>query len=372
MKYFLIVCCLCFVAMAVGQTRSVRFEPLEFSRAVVKARNGNKKVFLNAYTPWSKGCRTMAEQVFTNDRVADFCNASFINIELDMEKGEGRVLAEKYGITAYPTFLVFDKDRNEVCRVVGVMDAASFLEKLKAGLNPESSLAAMEKRFREGERSYAFVSEYFAFLHQARMNEKLRAEVEVYFKDMEVKEVCSGSNWNLFDTYVNAVELPQMQRMVAQASTFKALLGKGKAEGKMYAVYGRALSDSLLSAKGMSPAQFKKWGEDIKRMKLGKEQRAGLETLLELAYFKSCGKYGDFLMTFREKGQNLTEIQKQNVVFTLPFMADAPAEFKDQAVGLVGELMEGDRNSEKGLSPQVEQVYQYVLYKLKGSPEEGL
>lgn len=62
MKYFFIVCWLCMVTIAGAQKRAIQFEPLEFRKAVVKARTENKMVFLNAYTTWSKGCRAMAEK----------------------------------------------------------------------------------------------------------------------------------------------------------------------------------------------------------------------------------------------------------------------------------------------------------------------
>lgn len=369
MKYFFVVCWLFMATMTGAQNRTIRFEPLEFRKAAVRARIENKMVFLYAYTTWSEGCRTMAEQVFTQDQVADFCNASFVNIELDMEKGEGRELSEKYGITVFPTFLVVDKDRNEVCRMSGVMNATSFLEKLRTGIDPESSLAALEKRYQEGDRSYACVSEYLDLLHNARLSGQQRALVEDYFKDMEVKEICSENHWKLFDRYVNATDMVSMKRMVAQSAAFKSLLGKERAEKKMYAVYEQALSDLLVNAQDMTATQYKIYGTEIKKMKLGKVQKERLETLMQLAYFKSARMYANYLKTYTEKGKNLTEIQKQNFIYTLLFFAEAPAEMREQAIGLVNRLQECDRKSEKGLSPQLEQVYGYVLNKLNGNPD---
>lgn len=368
MKYFFIVYWLCMAIVAGAQNRAIRFEPLELKKAVVKAKVENKMVFLNAYTTWSAGCRSMSEKVLTQNEVVDFCNASFINVEVDTEKEEGRQLAEKYGITAYPTFLVIDKDKNEVCRVVGVMDAVSFLEKLKAGINPAGSLAALEKQYQGGDRSYTCVAEYLEFLHRTHSSEQLRVVVEDYFKDMEVKEICHVNNWKLFDSYVNAVDMPQMKRMVARAATFKSLLGKEEVERKMYGVYEQAFTDSLVGAKEITLAQYKSFADDVKKMKLRKEQKAGLETLLQLAYFKSHRMYADYLKTYQERGRYLTETQKQNVVFTLSFFAEASADLKEQAIGLVDQLVQSDRV--KGLSPQMEQVYNYVIYTLKGKPEE--
>ena len=33
-------------------------------------------------------------------------NTRFVNVKLDMEKGEGRELAKKYQVKVYPTFLI--------------------------------------------------------------------------------------------------------------------------------------------------------------------------------------------------------------------------------------------------------------------------
>src|SRR5690606_25040448 len=63
----------------------------------------------------------------TLDRVADFYNGQFINVSMDMEKGDGPALAKKYEIKAYPTYLFIDGDGNIVHRDGGFMEADPFM-----------------------------------------------------------------------------------------------------------------------------------------------------------------------------------------------------------------------------------------------------
>lgn len=44
---------------------------------------------------------------FRNKKAAEFFNEEFINVSIDMEKGQGPELAGKRGVQAYPTLIIF-------------------------------------------------------------------------------------------------------------------------------------------------------------------------------------------------------------------------------------------------------------------------
>jgi len=79
-----------------------------WNEALALAKRENKLIFLDAYASWCGPCRMMKSRVFSKSKSGDFFNENFINVAIDMEKGEGRGLSRKYRIRAYPTLLFID------------------------------------------------------------------------------------------------------------------------------------------------------------------------------------------------------------------------------------------------------------------------
>ena len=67
---------------------------------------------MDCYTSWCGPCKALAKNVFTQEKVGEFFNPRFINVKYDMEKGDGKMLNEKYKkyIVGYPTLLLLNAD----------------------------------------------------------------------------------------------------------------------------------------------------------------------------------------------------------------------------------------------------------------------
>lgn len=90
------------------------FVESDWKKALAEAKKQNKPIFLDAYTTWCGPCRMLKQHTFTDKAVAEYFNKNFINIALDMEKGDGLAVAEKYQIKAYPTLIITDADQKSV------------------------------------------------------------------------------------------------------------------------------------------------------------------------------------------------------------------------------------------------------------------
>ena len=99
-----------------AQNNGILFEKSPLSVSLLKAKNENKLVFVDCYTEWCGPCKEMAKYVFTLDSVGAFFNKNFVNVQLDMEKGEGKPAVVKYHIEAYPSFLLLDEIGRASCR----------------------------------------------------------------------------------------------------------------------------------------------------------------------------------------------------------------------------------------------------------------
>jgi hypothetical protein len=81
----------------------------------------------------------MERSIYTNNDVATFYNANFINVKLDMEIGEGIKLAEQFQIEAYPTLLFIDPVSLKVVhKSVGAMEVTEFISFGKDAKDPKT------------------------------------------------------------------------------------------------------------------------------------------------------------------------------------------------------------------------------------------
>lgn len=106
-------------------SRSITFEDLSIEEAIAKAKKENKLVFIDAYTAWCQPCMLMVKNVFSLDEVADFYNQHFINLKMDF--GKDKKLAEKYQVHAYPAFLFVDGEGKLIYSAGGYTEKGPFI-----------------------------------------------------------------------------------------------------------------------------------------------------------------------------------------------------------------------------------------------------
>jgi thiol-disulfide isomerase/thioredoxin len=150
----------CLVAGASLRAQEMQFHHGDWSSALELAAREHKLVFLDAFTTWCGPCRMMDRQTFRDPRVAAFFNQTFINVKMDMEKGEGLSLARQYQIQAYPTLLFIDPAGEVIHRVAGFHDPDQFLQLGQTALDPSSTLRGWELRFLQGDRDPDFLHDY--------------------------------------------------------------------------------------------------------------------------------------------------------------------------------------------------------------------
>ena len=98
--------------------------------------------------------------VISKEEVGSFYNEHFVNLKLDMEKGEGRQFQQKYRVSAFPTLLFLDPEGKVVHKVVGGMDVPNFLKLGKFASSKSNLSAKMDKAYADGERDPAFMAQY--------------------------------------------------------------------------------------------------------------------------------------------------------------------------------------------------------------------
>ncbi len=156
--------------------------------ALTKAKETGKLIFVDANTSWCGPCRAMANRVFPDPAVGAFFNEHFINLKIDMEKGDAD-FRSKYPVHAYPTLFFIDETGAIVKRAKGYHNPERLLKLARQALAIYDNIDAMDDLFAKGKKDAAFLRKYVKALRNAGkpsakvVNEYLRTQ-----KDLTTKE----------------------------------------------------------------------------------------------------------------------------------------------------------------------------------------
>ena len=152
-----------------AQDSGIQFYKGDWESTLSQAQKENKIIFVDAYTSWCGPCKYMSANVFPEKIVGDYYNKNFINVKIDMEKGEGIQFAKKYEVMAYPTLLFIDHKGKMVHKGLGGRAAEDFVSLGEAASDPNQQIGTMQTKFESGNRDVKFLKNYATALTSAGM-----------------------------------------------------------------------------------------------------------------------------------------------------------------------------------------------------------
>jgi thiol-disulfide isomerase/thioredoxin len=221
----------------------IQFLHDDWKTAIRLSKSMNKPIFLDAHTNWCAPCKLMSRTTFVDKNVVQFFNEKFINLKMDMEQGDGIILAKKYGIKAYPTLLFIDNEGIMLHRGVGMKEVEPFLELAKEALDPEKRLAAWDNRYTKGERNPDFLKDYALRLSQV-LDPRQQIAAEAYLQTQ--KSWLTNDNLKFIYRFADDARSPLFAYLVKNKARFKTLFGED-VEVKIQ----NATADCLLNEKNL-------------------------------------------------------------------------------------------------------------------------
>lgn len=313
------VCC-----VGVAQTN---FRDLTYEEALVAAKAENKCVFVDFYTQWCGPCKAMLKDVFPLKDVGDYLNQRFVCIKLDAEK-EGKVLAARFKVNAYPTFIGVDVNDNEVMRKVGGGNARDFIASIERQVNPEKTPDRLNERYDAGERTPELIEAYAALkMNEAagemmsNMNGYWEKQKEVfrlvneYFEGLNDEERLSGENLFVYMQYVQS-PLDEMARyMVAHREDFDPAVGPRIAE-RIEEVYRSYMSGCFSGNYAFKKDDY----EQVKRMlmDLGLNENGRYDVVFRFIETHAAGDLNAYLTLCEEEFKNLPSSFQMGLLTQIP------------------------------------------------------
>lgn len=181
-----------------------------FNEALEEAEGSGKMIFIDAYASWCGPCKRMAKQVFPLPEVGEVYNKNFVNLKIDMEKGEGLKLRKKLPVSAYPTFFFLDSKGKIVHQVKGGRSPEGFIKLALTAIQKNDNSAEYAEMYENGKRDFNTVYNYVKALNKAGKqslkisNDYLNSQSDLNTDDnlRFILEACIEADSRIFDLLV--------------------------------------------------------------------------------------------------------------------------------------------------------------------------
>ena len=341
------------VCFQTSYAQGIQFRKGSLDEILSLAQKENKLVFIDAYTTWCRPCKEMSKNVFTKSPAGKYFNEHFISVKIDMEKGEGPAIGLKYIVKSYPTLLFIDSEGTLVHKVAGYQSVENLIKQAKKATNPQSSLAAMEERYKIGDRDPNFLEKYLNFRYGLH-DQSHGPILEEYLKTK--KDWSKANVLKIIFKMVDDADSPSFKYVIENKELFQRKFGAAKVGRKIQQLLERKMNDKKVTLEELQNIYRKiypgKKGElAASKVRLTYYRRKGMRKEFALAAFNHYKKY---------PSKNAAELNEVGNTF---YDAISKKKYLKKAIKLVKQSIKIDSNMENNLT--LAQLYFKINKKKK-------
>ena len=254
--------------------QGIEFFRGSFEEAKAEARAQGKLIFMDAYAVWCGPCKMMTNNVFPQKSVGDFFNANFINMKVDMEKGEGLSLRKQYGVSAYPTLFLIDGEGKVVQQIKGARGAEALIDWAKQAALPNKSLSQkLQEKYDAGDREPSLMRDLIKV--KEAYNEENKGLIKEYLGNLSAEEIVDSENISFVLELTKDIYSLTLPILYEYKNYIDDVRGEGTFEGKLISIAqnsgnlavkqkDRALLDETLTfLKEYQPANYKEVSSEL-------------------------------------------------------------------------------------------------------------
>ncbi|MCX8532853.1 thioredoxin family protein [Chryseobacterium luquanense] len=274
-----------------AQEEGIKFDQSNFKDLLARAKKEKKLVFIDAYAVWCGPCKMMDKNVFTQKSVGDYFNKNFVSSRIDMEKGEGREIAQKFSVRSYPTFLFLNGDGELISQNYGYMEPSLFLSMVQDVNAVNSKEGSSKERFAKGEKSPEFLINIMK-LNSNSDYEFAKKASERYFENKKKDEELTKDDVGLLLYFLKSSEDSNYKTFVARkAEIIKFLPEENYNEFNNQMVLGKVVQESIDEKnKKINDAYFLKIAEPL----VGKQAAITKLNQTKLAYYEQNANFLEY------------------------------------------------------------------------------
>lgn len=200
-----------------------------WQEVLTAAQQENKLIFIDCYTSWCGPCKALAKEVFTRPEVGAFFNDRFINVKYDMEKGDGKMLRERYRqhIIGFPTLLLVNAEGKVLQQLAGYQQPEALIGGIRKAAEGRD-LFTLTREYGQGNREIGFIKEYIESLNRAFLRDSAAHVAHDFIIRMQPADLDKDSVWQTVGSYVTDVRSDAFAYLVDNANRYQHKLHRDR------------------------------------------------------------------------------------------------------------------------------------------------
>ena len=256
-------------------TQGIQFFRGSWAEALAEAKTQRKLLFVDAYAIWSGPSKMMDRNTFPQAAVGEFYNKHFINYKINIERGEGLDLAQKYTIRKPPTWLFINYDGRQVFRDSLYKAPEDFIQMGQQAIDPNRNQSLLALEFESGSRDPGKLFAYALLLKSSGAD--FQPVSRRYFSTQAEKDLFKKrQNWKAIQAFTVDLNSREFQYLLKKAKKFKNKYGVSTVEKKISEVCQNATLKAGLTgnrtlheqSKGIAQKYIKDDGKRAQRLEM--------------------------------------------------------------------------------------------------------
>jgi thioredoxin-related protein len=162
------------------------FVQMSFSKALKKAKEERKLVFVDFYTTWCGPCKMLDKYTWPDKRVQKWLQENTVAMKIDAERQRG--LARKYQVRSYPSLVFIDTDGRMVHTINGYRQPRDFLNDSEwFSRDPFMRLKLAQEMEKQGEHKRALSAYLWCLDYGVEINPDFAEAREALLASLEEK-----------------------------------------------------------------------------------------------------------------------------------------------------------------------------------------
>ncbi len=270
-----------------------------------QAKKENKFIFVDCYTTWCGPCRNMAKNIFTQEKVGNFFNKSFLsfkaqidstsedNAEIKLLYADFSYINNTYKISVYPTYLFFNPNGELVHKFVGSMSADDFIKQSKNALSPTTQYYSLLKQYSQHTTDSSFLKKLMIAASEA--NENATTYFDAYVKTQPT--MFTKENVTFLTMFTEDMNSAAFKMIVNNQKEYDKLEGEGKANDLIVKILVNSYYQNLFPKEQVTNADKSTADKIMASYPQQADEAIALATVL---FLKSTQKWSYFALAIRD------------------------------------------------------------------------